>query len=43
MDTELLAITDILVVAGWIALMIRGSKMEPVVVPLTKADDSKET
>ncbi len=46
MDTELLAITAILVIAGWVALRIRESrrsKTELLVVPVTDTDNPDES
>jgi hypothetical protein len=46
MDTELLAIMAILVIAGWVALRIRESrrpKTELLGVPVTNTDDPDQS
>ncbi len=42
MDTELLAIAAVLVIAAWVTLRVRESQTEPAIVPLTDTDDPNE-
>jgi len=42
MDTELLAIAAVLVIAAWVSLRVRESKTETVIVPSTDTDDPNE-